>query len=231
MSFPIIQFYNVSKVYTNGIVALSNISLSILSGEFVFVIGPAGAGKTTLVKLIYAEEKPTSGEVLVDGRDVSKLKKWEIAFLRRNIGVVFQDFKLIRDRTVFENVAFALRVCGFSENFVKKATEDALGRVDLLHKRGMYPDQLSGGEQQRVAIARAIVNKPSILLTDEPTGNLDPYVSEEILQLFEDLNKEGTTVVMVTHNAGIVNSRDYRVIALQDGIKTRDDGKGGYRYV
>ncbi len=225
-----IEFKNVSKVYGNGIRALNNVTVSINRGEFLYLIGPSGSGKTTFLKLIYREELPTEGEVIVEGRNIVNLSGNDIAYFRRNIGIVFQDFKLIPYWTIFENIAFSLIVTGYPEEKIRQQVEWVLKKVDLLYKKNMYPLQLSGGEQQRAAIARAIVTQPAILLTDEPTGNLDPFISLEIMHLLEDINSEGTTIIMVTHNKDIVEEYPKRIIALKDGVKTRDDMEGKYWY-
>ena len=226
----LIQFYNVTKLYPPDVVALENITLKIDKGEFVFLVGPSGAGKTTLVRLLFREELPTKGQILVGGRSIIRLKGREIALLRRTIGMVFQDFKLIPDWTVFENVAFALRVIEVPPREIKPRVERVLDQVGLLSRAHLFPHQLSGGEQQRVAIARAIVNRPRILVADEPTGNLDPETSREIMALLQEINAMGTTVIMATHAWDIVNSMRKRVIALRAGRLVRDDREGVYGY-
>ncbi|KYH31463.1 cell division ATP-binding protein FtsE [Neomoorella mulderi] len=226
----LIQFYNVTKVYQPHITALDDISVKIDKGEFVFLVGPSGAGKTTFIRLLFREEVPTRGQILIGGRSIARLKRREVPFLRRNIGIVFQDFRLLPEWTVFENVAFALRVIEVSPREIKPRVEKALERVGLSNRARMFPHQLSGGEQQRAAIARAIVNNPRILVADEPTGNLDPATSREIMKLLEEINYQGTTVIMATHAWDIVNSMRKRVIALQQGRLVRDDREGAYGY-
>jgi cell division transport system ATP-binding protein len=225
-----IQMYNVSKVYDNGVRALDNINVEIERGEFVFLIGPSGAGKSTFLKLIFREELPTEGHVVIDGRNIERISESKVPFLRRNIGVVFQDFKLLKNRTVFENVAFALRVIGMPEKVIERQTKKTLDMVGLLHKAKMYPEQISGGEQQRVCIARALVNDPAILLTDEPTGNLDPEISEEIMKMLKEINLRGTTVIMATHSKAIVDKMRERVIVLKEGRIIKDNERGVYSY-
>ncbi len=221
---------NVSKTYPNGVVAINNINVEIEQGEFVYVVGTSGAGKSTFIKLIYREEKPTSGKVIVNGVDVAKLRNSKVPLFRRNIGVVFQDFKLLPSLTVFENVAFALEVIEESPKVIKDRVMEVLELVNLKHKARMLPSELSGGEQQRVSIARSIVNSPSIVIADEPTGNLDPETSWEIVNIFEEINKKGTTVVMATHNKEIVNTNKHRVIAIDGGTIVRDEQRGEYGY-
>ena len=221
---------NVYKKYDSGVVASNGLSVSINPGEFVYVVGPSGAGKSTFIKMIYCEERPTTGKVSVDGVDVNTLKKKEIPYLRRKIGVVFQDFKLLPRLTVYENVAFALEVIEEMPSVIKKRVTDVLKLVGLSAKEKMFPNELSGGEQQRVAIARAIVNDPSVLIADEPTGNLDPDTSWEIMDILERINRQGTTIVMATHNKEVVNTNRHRVIAIEDGVITRDEYEGEYGY-
>ena len=225
-----IEFHHVTKVYPNGVKAIDNVSVEIEKSEFVFLVGPTGAGKTTFLRLILREEVPDEGQVIIDGKNIEKLSSSKIPYLRRNIGVVFQDFKLIRSKTVFENVAFALRVMGFSQNIIKRQVTRVLDLVGLSHKKNMYPLQLSGGEQQRVCIARALVNNPAILLTDEPTGNLDPEISWEIMKILLEINLHGTTVIVATHDKNIVDRLRKRVIALVDGRITKDEKRGRYGY-
>ena len=224
-----IEFRNVTKQYDDaGNIALSNASFTIENGEFVFLVGSSGAGKTTITKLIMRETNVTEGEVLLDGIDVTKLPEKEIPYLRRKMGVVFQDFRLLDDRTVYENVEFAMRVVGANSREIRKRVPEVLNEVGLNYKAKMYPRQLSGGEQQRVAIARALVNRPSILLADEPTGNLDPKNSWEIMKLLEQINENGTTVLVVTHNREIVNAMQKRVVTMKKGVIVSDEERGGY---
>ncbi|MDN5361738.1 MAG: cell division transport system ATP-binding protein [Moorella sp. (in: firmicutes)] len=226
----LIQFFNVTKQYPPNITALDNLSVKIDKGEFVFLVGPSGAGKTTFIRLLFREETPSKGQIIIGGRSVARLKRNEIPLLRRNIGIVFQDFRLLPERTVFENVAFALRVVEMHPREIKPRVEKALERVGLTARARLFPHQLSGGEQQRTAIARAIVNNPRILVADEPTGNLDPVTSREIMKLLEEINHMGTTVIMATHAWDIVNSLRKRVIALEQGRLVRDDREGAYGY-
>ena len=224
----LIQFYNVSKIYDNRVKALVDVTLRIRKGEFVFLIGPSGAGKSTFLKLIYREEIPTRGQVMFEGRNVARFKSREVARLRRKIGMVFQDFKLLPKKTVAENVAFALEVIGKSPREIRRLVAAALKRVGLIEKTSFYPCQLSGGEQQRAAIARAIVNNPLLIIADEPTGNLDPYTSDEIMNLLRDINRSGTTVIMSTHAWDIVNKMKKRVIVLRAGRVVSDEEGGIY---
>lgn len=224
----LIQFYNVSKIYDNRVKALVDVTLRIRKGEFVFLVGPSGAGKSTFLKLIYREEIPTRGQVMFEGRNVARFKSREVARLRRKIGMVFQDFKLLPKKTVAENVAFALEVIGKSPREIRRLVAAALKRVGLIEKASFYPCQLSGGEQQRAAIARAIVNNPLLIIADEPTGNLDPYTSDEIMNLLRDINRSGTTVIMSTHAWDIVNKMKKRVIALRAGRVVSDEEGGIY---
>ena len=225
-----IKFINVSKRYNKDIIALSNISFEIESGEFVFIVGPSGAGKSTLIKLLLKEEEPTSGSIVINKKDITKLKKREIPYLRRSMGVVFQDFRLLPNKTVFENVAFAMEIVGAHPKEIRRKVPMVLALVGLSDKADKYPRQLSGGEQQRVSLARAIVNEPSILIADEPTGNLDPDTSWEIVKLISEINKRGTTVVMATHAKDIVDAMKKRVIALEKGNIVRDEARGVYGY-
>lgn len=228
--FPIIALEDVSKQYQTGVDALKNISLRIENGEFVFIVGKSGSGKSTFIKLLLKELDPTSGKLYIAGRMVNKLKRKQVPLYRRNIGVVFQDFRLLKDRTVFENVAFAQRIIGRNKREIIRNVTTMLTIVGLTDKADAYPNELSGGEQQRVAIARALVNQPTILLADEPTGNLDPQNAWEIMMLLQEVNKMGTTVVVVTHNNDIVDIMQKRVVTLEDGHLIRDDKKGGYEY-
>lgn len=225
-----IQMDNVYKKYSNGVVAANGISVAINKGEFVYVVGPSGAGKSTFIKLMYREEKATSGSVIVAGKDLSKLKNREVPYLRRQLGVVFQDFKLLPRLTVYENVAFAMEVIEEQPKEIRKRVMEVLELVGLKHKARMLPSELSGGEQQRVSIARSIVNMPSVLIADEPTGNLDPETSWDIMDIFDKINRRGTTIVMATHNREIVNTVRKRVIAIEGGLIVRDEYGGDYGY-
>ena len=225
-----IRTVNVNKTYRGGIPAVKNISIDILKGEFVFLVGPSGSGKSTLIRLMLREELPTSGEIYVAGKNINQLASWKVPMLRRNIGCVFQDFKLLPSKTVFENVAFALEVIGRNRDFIKKAVPEVLELVGLGDKMDRLPDQLSGGEQQRVSIARAFVNRPQILLADEPTGNLDPATSVDIMKLLDRINRTGTTVLMATHDHAIVDAMRRRVIELENGEVLRDQERGVYGY-
>lgn len=223
-----IEYINVSKKYSSGVVALSNINLRIKDGEFVFLVGYSGAGKTSLVKMLLKEIEPTKGRILIDDLDITKLKNREIPYLRRKIGIVFQDFRLLPNRTIFENVAFAKEIIGASSDEIKKEVTATLNLVGLSDKADCYPNELSGGEQQRISIARAIVNNPDIIIADEPTGNLDPDTAWEIMSLLKEINKNGTTVIMVTHAKDIVDFMKRRVIALEGGKIVRDEERGVY---
>lgn len=226
----IITLDNVSKTYSAGVPALQGVSLQIEKGEFVFIVGNSGSGKSTLIKLLLKELDPTSGTITVNGQELTAMKRKQVAKYRRGLGVVFQDFRLLKDRNVFENVAFAQRVVGKSTYTIRRQVPAILALMGLSEKLMALPGQLSGGEQQRVAIARALVNKPGILLADEPTGNLDPKNSWEIMSLLDDINKNGTTVVVVTHNREIVDAMQKRVITMRNGIIISDEQKGGYLY-
>lgn len=224
----IIYLDNVTKTYSTGVPALNGITLSIGRGEFVFIVGDSGSGKSTLIKLLLRELKASSGNVCVMGHDLAKLRHRKIPKFRRNIGVVFQDFRLLNDRNVYENVAFAQRIVETPMKDIRRNVPAILATVGLAGKYKAKTKQLSGGEQQRVALARALVNNPSILLADEPTGNLDPKNSWEIMKLLEDINANGTTVVVVTHNREIVNAMQKRVIAMRKGVIVSDEKEGGY---
>ena len=224
----LIRIKNVEKTYKTGVTAIYDLSLSIQKGEFVFIIGSTGCGKSTLIKMLYREEKPTSGIINIGGINVSKLKNRNVYKIRRKIGVVFQDFKLLPKSTVYENVAFALEIFGLPNSEVHSKVIKALELVGLKHKAKNYPNQLSGGEQQRVAIARAIVNGPKLLICDEPTGNLDETTSMEIMKVLEEINKLGTTIIMVTHDTEIVNKMKKRVILLDSGRIVKDYKEGEY---
>ena len=226
----LIELKNVYKRYDNGVTALCDVNLEISKGEFVFIIGASGSGKSTLIKLLYRQEKPTKGEVYVGGINVAKLRNGKVYKLRRKLGVVFQDYKLLPKMTVYENVAFALEVYGLKKNEIRTRTLKAIEQVGLKDKLRSYPDQLSGGEQQRVSIARAIVNDPKVLICDEPTGNLDPKTSMEIMKVIESINTDlGTTVIMATHDEKIVNKMKKRVIVIEKGLIAKDEMKGKYK--
>lgn len=225
-----IHMNNVYKKYPNGVVAVNGISVDINQGEFVYVVGPSGAGKSTFIKLMYREEIPTSGEVIINGINTSNLKRTQVPHFRRQLGIVFQDFKLLPKLTVYENVAFALEVIEEHPKVIRKRVMEVLDLVGLKHKVRMFPSELSGGEQQRVSIARSIVNMPKIVIADEPTGNLDPDNSWEIMRIFEEINTRGTTVVMATHNREIVNKIRKRVITIEGGMISRDVFGGDYGY-
>jgi len=224
----LITLDDVSKRYPNGTFALRDVDLQIDSGDFVFLVGSSGAGKSTLIRLLIREELPSTGRVVVDGEDVARLARGRVPKLRRKVGVVFQDFKLLPTKTVAENVAFALVVTGHEGHIIREETDRVLSLVGLSARRDHFPDQLSGGEQQRTAIARALVNRPRILIADEPTGNLDPVTSWEIIKLLTRVNELGTTMVMATHNAEIVNALRRRVIHLDHGRVVRDEREGLY---
>jgi cell division transport system ATP-binding protein len=224
----VIRFDNVSKVYKGGVVALRDISLEINKGEFVFLVGPSGSGKSTFLRLLLREEVATTGEVVVAGRDIGRLGSWKVPQLRRNIGTVFQDFKLLPAKTVYENVAFALEVIGRPHHVIASQVPQILDLVGLSQKADRFPNELSGGEQQRVSIARAFVNRPLILLADEPTGNLDPATTVGIMRLLDRINRTGTTVVMATHDQRIVDAMRRRVVELDHGQLVRDQARGIY---
>ena len=228
MENEIITLDNVSKAYATGAPALNGVSLHINRGEFVFIVGDSGSGKSTMIKLLLRELTPTSGNINVMGYDLVKIKHRKIPKFRRNLGIVFQDFRLLKDRNVYENVAFAQRIIQVSNKEIKRNVPSILATVGLAGKYKAKPKQLSGGEQQRVALARALVNKPTILLADEPTGNLDPKNSWEIMKLLEQINENGTTVLVVTHNREIVNSMQKRVVTMKRGVIVSDEEKGGY---
>lgn len=217
-----IEFKNVSKVYNNGTEALRNLSLSIAKGEFVFIVGSSGAGKSTFLKLIMREEVPNSGEIVVNGRKLSTVRKRDVPYLRRTMGIVFQDFRLIDKMTVYDNVAFAMHIVGASDREIRKRVPYVLGLVGLEKKMDNHPAELSGGEQQRVGLARALVNNPSMIIADEPTGNVDPAMSYEIVELLTEINRRGTTVLMVTHEHDLVKRFPRRVIEIQGGTVVGD---------
>lgn len=226
----LIELKNVSKRYSNGVTALCDVNLEISKGEFVFIIGASGSGKSTLIKLLYRQEKPTKGDVYIGGIKVSSLRNRKVYKIRRKLGIVFQDYKLLAKKTVYENVAFALEIYGYKESEIRKRVLKAIEQVGLKDKLRSFPDELSGGEQQRVSIARAIVNNPKVLICDEPTGNLDPEISMEIMKVIESINKDlGTTIIMATHDKDIVNKMKKRVIVVDKGLITKDIQKGRYR--
>ncbi|MCT4564618.1 MAG: cell division ATP-binding protein FtsE [Maledivibacter sp.] len=221
---------NVSKRYKNGTMALANINIKIDKGDFVFLVGPSGAGKSTLVKMLLKEVEPTQGRILIDNQNITNIHRRKVPLLRRKIGVVFQDFRLLPNKTVYENVAFAMEIIEATPKEIRRGVPTMLSLVGLSSKAKMYPEQLSGGEQQRVSIARAIINNPPILIADEPTGNLDPETSWEIMRLLRQISRRGTTIVMATHAREIVNMMQQRVIALEQGNVVRDEERGGYGY-
>ena len=223
-----IKAEHVTKTYKDTVRALDDANLDIGKGEFVFLVGPTGSGKSTLLRLLLKEEEPSRGEIYVAGKNIGRLSPWKVPFLRRNIGTVFQDFKLLPDKTVFQNVAFALEVIGKPKHVIDTRVPEMVEIVGLGSKLNNYPDELSGGEQQRVAIARAFVNRPLIMLADEPTGNLDPATSVEIMKLLDRINRIGTTVVMATHDNAIVDAMRRRVIELEHGSLVRDQARGVY---
>lgn len=223
-----IRFKNVSRIFRPNTVGVQNVSLHIKPGEFVSIVGQSGTGKTTLVKLLIADERPTKGQIVIGGWDISRIRGSEVPILRRQIGVVFQDFKLLQKKTVFENVAFALEVCGAPRKKIKKIVNQVLKIVGLEDKARRYPRQLSGGEQQRVVIARALVHRPKILVADEPTGNLDSINTQEIIDLLKKINEFGTTVVLVSHDREVINALRKRVITLEGGQVVQDQEEGKY---
>ncbi len=223
-----ISLQNVTKIYDNGSQALKNVSIDIEKGEFVFVVGSSGSGKSTLIKTLLKEVEPTSGKILINKQDITQISRKEIPYLRRKIGVVFQDFRLLPSKTVYENIAFAMQVVEATPRDIRRTVPAVISMVGLSKKAKAYPNQLSGGEQQRVALARAIINKPPILLADEPTGNLDPDTAWEIINLLKDINIRGTTVIIATHAKEIVDAMKKRVITLKKGVVLRDIQEGGY---
>jgi len=223
-----IELKHVSKIYDNDVEAVKDLNLTIEDGEFVFLVGESGSGKSTLLKLLMRELKPSEGQVIVNGTDIAKLRRRRVAEYRRTLGVVFQDYRLLPKRTVFENVAYALEVIEESNKRIRRRVPTVLNQVGLADKYKSMPNEISGGEQQRTAIARAIVNEPKIVLADEPTGNLDPRNSEEIMLLMEAINNKGTTVIIATHDRNMVNKHKKRVIHLKDGVVVRDSAEGGY---
>jgi cell division transport system ATP-binding protein len=225
-----IEMKDVYKQYNNGVMAANGFNVHIKQGEFVYVVGPSGAGKSTFIKMMYREERPSKGDIIVNGINLAKLKNSRVPYLRRNVGVVFQDFKLLPSLTIYENIAFALEVIEEHPKQIKKRVMEVLDLVGLKHKARMLPNELSGGEQQRVSIARSIVNTPKLVIADEPTGNLDPETSWDIMNIFEEISNRGTTVIMATHNREIVNTIKHRVIAIENGRIVRDEQRGDYGY-
>lgn len=225
---PMITMEHVSKKYENDVLALNDINITIYKGEFVFVVGPSGAGKSTFMRMLLRETLPSSGTVKVNGYNISAMRNKDVPYLRRSLGIVFQDYRLLPNKTVYENVAFAMRVIEAPRRLIQRSVISVLGVVGLKDKYRCFPHQLSGGEQQRVAIARAIVNQPSIVIADEPTGNLDPETTWGIMEIFDRINRAGTTIVMATHNKDIVDTMQRRVITISQGAITRDVAQGGY---
>ena len=225
-----LKMTDVSKVYPGGSVALQKVNIHIEPGEFVFVVGPSGAGKSTFIKMLFREVLPTTGSIFVNGVDILSLTPKEIPYMRRQLGIIFQDYRLLPDRTVYENVAFAMEVIETPRRKIKRRVLNVLDLVGLRHRCNAYPNELSGGEQQRIAIARAIVNDPVFVIADEPTGNLDPETSWDIMEIFKEINAEGTTIVMATHDKEIVDAMGKRVIAIEDGNIVRDEASGVYGY-
>lgn len=225
---PVITMRNVTKTYENNAIALADVSVDIYKGDFVFIVGPSGAGKSTFMKMLLHETLPTSGIVKINGHDITTMRAKEVPYLRRSLGIVFQDYRLLPDKTVYENVAFAMRVIEAPRRRIQNNVNEVLDIVGLRDKYKCFPNQLSGGEQQRVAIARAIVNNPSIVIADEPTGNLDPETTWGIMEIFYRINQAGTTIVMATHNREIVDTMQRRVIKIENGRIVRDVAQGGY---
>jgi cell division transport system ATP-binding protein len=225
-----IKTERVTKIYKDSVVALEDVNIEVRKGEFVFVVGPSGSGKSTFIRLLLKEEEPSRGNIWVAGKNIAQLSPWKIPYLRRNVGTVFQDFKLLPEKTVFENVGFALEVIGKQRHVIDRRVPEILELVGLGKKLNNYPEELSGGEQQRVSIARAFVNRPLILLADEPTGNLDPSTSVEIMKLLDRINRTGTTVIMATHDNAIVDAMRRRVVELDRGQVVRDQARGVYGY-
>lgn len=225
-----LRMTDVSKVYPGGNVALQDINVHIEPGEFVFVVGPSGAGKSTFIKMLFREVLPTTGSIFVNGVDILELTPKEIPYMRRQLGIIFQDYRLLPDRTVYENVAFAMQVIETPHRKIKRRVLNVLDLVELRHRANAYPNELSGGEQQRIAIARAIVNDPLLVIADEPTGNLDPDTSWDIMEIFKEINATGTTIVMATHDKEVVDAMGKRVIAIESGRIVRDEANGVYGY-
>lgn len=228
--FFVLKLYNVTKIYPNGVVALNNVNLHVRKGDFLFLVGPSGAGKTTLARLIFREESPTRGQIIFNGKNITRLRPREVPFHRRKIGMIFQDFRLLPNKTAYENVAFALEIAGTPAKEIKRRVPEVLRLVGLAEKQKMFPHQLSGGEQQRVCVARALVNDPLMIIADEPTGNLDPDTSWELMKLFRKINEQGTTIIMATHAWDIVDALKKRVVALAGGRIVRDEEEGAYRH-
>jgi cell division transport system ATP-binding protein len=226
----VLRMENVSKVYPGGSVALQDVDIHIKPGEFVFVVGPSGAGKSTFIKMLFREVLPTTGSIFVNGVDILSLTPKEIPYMRRQLGIIFQDYRLLPDRTVYENVAFAMQVIETPHRKIKRRVLNVLELVGLRHRANAYPNELSGGEQQRIAIARAIVNDPILVIADEPTGNLDPETSWDIMEIFKEINASGTTIVMATHDKEIVDAMGKRVVAIEHGNIVRDEASGVYGY-
>lgn len=225
-----LELSNVSKVYPGGSVALQDINVHIDPGEFIFVVGPSGAGKSTFIKMLFREVLPTTGSIFVNGVDIQAMEDKDIPYLRRQLGIIFQDYRLLPDRTVYENVAFAMQVIETPHRMIKRRVLNVLELVGLRHRCNAFPNELSGGEQQRIAIARAIVNDPLLVIADEPTGNLDPETSWDIMDIFQEINASGTTIVMATHDKDVVDAMGKRVIAIEKGRIVRDEKNGVYGY-
>ena len=221
---------DISKKYNTGLIALRNVNIHIKRGEFVFVVGPSGAGKSTFIKMLFREVLPTNGNLFVNGLNVSTMPEKNVPYLRRSLGIIFQDYRLLPDRTVHDNIAFAMEVIETPYRKIQKRVNTVLDMVGLRHKSRAYPQEMSGGEQQRVAIARAIVNEPFLVIADEPTGNLDPETSQDIMRIFTEINRDGTTIVMATHDKNIVDTMNKRVIAIENGFIARDEEEGVYGY-
>jgi cell division transport system ATP-binding protein len=224
----VVEFINVSKIYPNGTIALRGMDLYIARGEFVFVVGLSGAGKTTMIKLLLKEEEVTEGAVILDGNRLSEVSRRDTPYIRRGVGIVFQDFRLLPRKTAYENIAFAMEITSASPREIRRRVPDALAKVGLTRKADMYPSELSGGEQQRVALARALINDPPVLIADEPTGNLDPGTALDIMYLLEEINSRGTTVIVATHESAIVDYMRKRVVEIQNGVIIRDQQRGFY---
>lgn len=224
-----IQFRNVSKIYPSGTVALNNVNFEVAKGEFIFLVGSSGSGKSTMLKLMLKEEEVTDGDIIVNGKVVKKLSRRRVPYFRRKMGIVFQDFRILPNKTAYENVEFAMKIVGATPRDIRRQVPTVLSLVGLSNKAKSYPHELSGGEQQRVSLARAIVNKPVLLLADEPTGNLDPETTSEIMRLLDEINARGTTVIVATHESAVVDRMKKRVLAIENGIIVRDEQKGLYK--